>query len=47
MVQPDGRHVRLLATETFEADGARVYRSVALTRRGEVPLVEIRFTRRS
>lgn len=46
MVQTDGRHVRLLMTETFEAGGARVFRSVALTRRGEVPLVEIRFTRR-
>jgi hypothetical protein len=45
MVQPDGRHVRLLTTETFRGD-TREFRSVSLTRRGEVPLVEIVFTRR-
>ncbi len=46
MVQPDGRHVRLIATSTFNGD-TRIYRSSALTRAGEVPLVEIVFTRRA
>ena len=45
MVQPDGRHLRLLTTEIFRGD-VREFRTVALTRRGEVPLVEIVFTRR-
>ena len=45
MAQPDGRHVRLLITETFSGE-TRTFRTVALTRRGEVPLVEILFTRR-
>lgn len=45
MVQPDGRHLRLIATSTFSGN-ARTYRSAALTRAGEVPLVEIVFTRR-
>ena len=45
MAQPDGRHVRLLITETFNGE-TRTFRTVALTRRGEVPLVEILFTRR-
>lgn len=45
MVQPDGRHLRLLTTEIFNGD-RRDFRVVALTRRGEVPLVEIVFTRR-
>ena len=45
MAQPDGRHVRLLITEEFRGD-TRSFRTVALTRRGEVPLVEILFTRR-
>ena len=45
MVQPDGRYTRLLTTETFHVD-RREFRVVALTRRGEVPLVEIVFTRR-
>lgn len=45
MVQPDGRHMRLLTTETFRGN-QRDFRVTALTRRGEVPLVEIVFTRR-
>lgn len=45
MAQPDGRHLRLLTTSTFNGD-TRTFRSVALTRAGEVPLVEIVFTRR-
>ena len=45
MVQPDGRYVRLLTTSTFNGN-TRTFRSVALTRGGEVPLVEIVFTRR-
>ena len=43
--QPDGRHMRMLTTEEFNGD-TRVFRSVALTRKGEVPLVTIEFTRR-
>ena len=46
MVQPDGRHLRLIATSTFNGD-TRIYRSSALTRAGEVKLVEIVFTRRA
>lgn len=45
VAQPDGRHMRLLTTEEFKGD-KRVFRSVALTRKGEVPLVLIEFTRR-
>ena len=45
MAQPDGRHLRLIATSTFNGN-TRIYRSSALTRAGEVPLVEIVFTRR-
>lgn len=45
MVQADGRHMRLLTTEIFRGD-RRDFRVVALTRQGEVPLVEIVFTRR-
>jgi hypothetical protein len=44
--QPDGRHLRMLTTEEFKGD-KRVFRSVALTRKGEVPLVVIEFTRRN
>lgn len=45
LVQPDGRHMRLIATSTFNGD-TRIYRQSALTRAGEVKLVEIVFTRR-
>lgn len=45
MPQLDGRHVRMLTTEEFRGD-KRLFRSVALTRKGEVPLVIIEFTRR-
>ena len=46
MPQADGRHMRLLATAAYQGD-RRTFRMVALTRRGEVPLVDIVFTRRS
>ena len=45
VAQADGRHMRMLTTEEFKGD-KRVFRSVALTRKGEVPLVTIEFTRR-
>lgn len=45
MVQPNGAWVRLLTTEKFEGD-VRLFETVALTRKGEVPLVRIRFTKR-
>ena len=45
MLQTDGSWLRLLTIESFHGD-RRTFRSVALTRRGEVPLVEIVFTRR-
>jgi hypothetical protein len=41
----DGRYQRLLFTETFEGD-VRRFDMVALTRKGEVPLVRMVFTRR-
>lgn len=43
--QPDGRHARYLFTEEFRGD-TRLFNMVALTRRGEVPLVSMVFTRR-
>jgi hypothetical protein len=46
MPQPDGRHMRLLFTEKFEGK-VRRFDMVALTRKGEVPLVSMVFTRRS
>jgi hypothetical protein len=45
MAQPDGRHMRLLLTEEFRGE-TRNFRIVALTRKGEVPLVSMIFTRR-
>jgi hypothetical protein len=45
MAQPDGRHTRLLLTEEFRGE-TRNFRIVALTRKGEVPLVSMIFTRR-
>lgn len=45
MPQPDGTWMRLLFTEKFEGD-VRRFDSVALTRKGEVPLVSIVFKRR-
>ena len=45
VAQPDGRHARYLFTEEFKAD-TRLFNMVALTRKGEVPLVSITFTRR-
>ena len=44
IAQPDGHYLRLLTTEKFD-DKERTFRSVALTRAGEVPLVEIVFTK--
>ena len=41
----EGRYQRLLFTETFEGD-IRRFDMVALTRKGEVPLVRMLFTRR-
>lgn len=43
---PKGRYMRLLTVETFAGD-TRTFESVALTRKGEVPLVRIKFTRRA
>ncbi len=45
MVQPDGRHMRMLLTEEFKGE-TRLFNIVALTRKGEVPLVRMVFTRR-
>ncbi len=42
----EGRYMRLLTVETFMGD-KRTFESVALTRKGEVPLVRINFTRRA
>lgn len=43
--QPDGTWMRLLFTEKFEGD-VRRFDSVALTRKGEVPLVSMIFRKR-
>jgi hypothetical protein len=45
VAQPDGRHARYLFTEEFKGD-TRLFNMVALTRKGEVPLVSMVFTRR-
>ena len=45
MVQPGGAWMRLLFTEKFEG-ATRRFDMVALTRKGEVPLVRMVFTRR-
>lgn len=45
MVQPGGAWMRMLFTEKFEGK-VRRFDMVALTRKGEVPLVHIVFTRR-
>ena len=44
IIQADGTYLPLLMTERFEAE-RRLFRTVALTRKGEVPLVEIEFRR--
>jgi hypothetical protein len=44
-IQADDTPMRLLVTEKFNGD-VRTFRSVALTPKGEVPLVEIVFTKR-
>ncbi|HYC94658.1 MAG TPA: DUF1579 family protein [Sphingomicrobium sp.] len=46
MAQPDGAWMRLLFTEKFEGN-IRRFDMVALTRRGEVPLVRMVFTKRA
>lgn len=46
MPQPDGAWMRLLFTEKFEGP-VRRFDMVALTRKGEVPLVRIVFTKRA
>ncbi len=46
LAQPDGAWMRLLFTEKFETN-VRRFDMVALTRKGEVPLVRIIFTKRS
>lgn len=46
MAQPDGAWMRMLFTEKFEGK-VRRFDMVALTRRGEVPLVRIIFTKRA
>ena len=46
MPQPDGAWMRLLFTEKFEGK-VRRFDMVALTRKGELPLVRMIFTRRS
>ena len=46
MPQPDGAWTRLLFTEKFEGN-VRRFDMVALTRRGEVPLVRMVFTKRA
>lgn len=45
IIQPDGRQQRLLFTEEFKGD-VRNFNMVALTRKGEVPLVRMVFTKR-
>jgi hypothetical protein len=43
---PQGRYTRFLVTEKFQGN-VRRFDSVALTRKGEVPLVRILFTKRA
>ena len=45
MPQADGRHMRLLISEVFKGE-TRTFDIMALTRKGEVPLVKMLFTRR-
>jgi hypothetical protein len=45
MVQPDGRYMRMILAEEFKGE-TRLFNIVALTRKGEVPLVRMVFTRR-
>lgn len=45
MIMADGRQQRLLFTEEFKGD-TRLFNMVALTRKGEVPLVRMVFTKR-
>lgn len=45
LADPIGRQTRLLFTEEFKGD-VRLFNMVALTRKGEVPLVRMVFTRR-
>ena len=45
IIMPDGRQQRLLFTEEFKGD-TRLFNMVALTRKGEVPLVRMVFTKR-
>jgi hypothetical protein len=45
IIMPDGRQQRLLFTEEFRGE-TRTFNMVALTRKGEVPLVRMVFTKR-
>ena len=45
-VTAGGGHMVTVMTTTFESDTVRTFENVALTRKGQVPLVRIRFTKR-